>query len=101
MGYFANHCCILPLTCRTDKPPCLSSQPEPASQREAPMTRQIPQSNAHTRPSRSQPPATLIGAVLAGTATALLSGCAFEPYPPLPIPPQPQGTNSSRDPSRH
>ena len=56
------------------------------------MTRQIPQSNAHTRPSRSQPPATLIGAVLAGTATALLSGCAFEPYPPLPIPPQPQGT---------
>jgi lipoprotein-anchoring transpeptidase ErfK/SrfK len=27
---------------------------------------------------------------LAGAATALLSGCAFEPYPPLPIPPQPE-----------
>jgi lipoprotein-anchoring transpeptidase ErfK/SrfK len=56
------------------------------------MTRHIPQSNTHPRPSRRRHPATLIGAVLAGAATALLSGCAFEPYPPLPIPPQPAGT---------
>jgi lipoprotein-anchoring transpeptidase ErfK/SrfK len=52
----------------------------------------IPQSNDHPLPSRNQPRAALLGAVLAGAATALLSGCAFEPYPPLPIPPQPQGT---------
>jgi len=56
------------------------------------MTRHMPQSDAHPGPSRSWAPAALIGAVLAGAATTLLSGCAFEPYPPLPIPPQPPGT---------
>jgi lipoprotein-anchoring transpeptidase ErfK/SrfK len=56
------------------------------------MTRHILQSNAYSRTGRGRPAAALMVAVLAGAAGTLPSGCAFEPYPPLPIPPEPAGT---------
>lgn len=60
------------------------------------MTRRIPQLSpqlsAQRGPSRSRPPAALTRVVPAGVVTALLSGCALEPYPALPIPPEPQAS---------
>jgi lipoprotein-anchoring transpeptidase ErfK/SrfK len=56
------------------------------------MSRRMQPPNPHPRPHRNRPPAPLAAAVLAGAAIILSSGCAFEPYPPLPIPPQPEGT---------
>ncbi len=56
------------------------------------MTRRIPQLSSQLRLRESRPPTALTRVVLTGAAAALLSGCAMDPYPPLPIPPQPEGT---------
>ncbi len=51
-----------------------------------------PDGNTHARGIRGRPAGALAGVVVAGVATILLSGCAFEPYPESPIVPQPAGS---------